>query len=70
MQYRAFGPFRGGWSLTASGLPGDPTTYYFGSLELKLDPRVKVSPANLEKQFAKLTEAQALHEELGALIST
>jgi len=31
MQYRAIGPFRGGRSLTASGVPGDPTTYYFGS---------------------------------------
>ena len=31
MQYRAIGPFRGGRSLTAAGVPGDPTTYYFGS---------------------------------------
>src|SRR5260370_42450116 len=31
MQYRAIGPFRGGRSLTASGVPGDTTTYYFGS---------------------------------------
>jgi photosystem II stability/assembly factor-like uncharacterized protein len=31
MKYRAIGPFRGGRSLTASGIPGDPTTYYFGS---------------------------------------
>jgi photosystem II stability/assembly factor-like uncharacterized protein len=31
MQYRAIGPFRGGRSLTASGVAGDPTTYYFGS---------------------------------------
>ena len=31
MQYRAIGPFRGGRSLTASGVPGHPTTYYFGS---------------------------------------
>lgn len=31
MQYRAIGPFRGGRSLTASGVPGDPATYYFGS---------------------------------------
>src|SRR2546430_16723568 len=30
MKYRAIGPFRGGRSLTASGIPGDPTTYYFG----------------------------------------
>ena len=31
MKYRLVGPFRGGRSLTASGIPGDPTTYYFGS---------------------------------------
>ncbi len=31
MQYRLIGPFRGGRSLTASGIPGDPTTWYFGS---------------------------------------
>jgi photosystem II stability/assembly factor-like uncharacterized protein len=31
MQYRSIGPFRGGRSLTAAGIPGDPTTYYFGS---------------------------------------
>src|SRR5271157_516420 len=31
MQYRLIGPFRGGRSLTAAGIPGDPTTYYFGS---------------------------------------
>jgi photosystem II stability/assembly factor-like uncharacterized protein len=31
MKYRAIGPFRGGRSLTASGVPGDPTTYYFGA---------------------------------------
>src|SRR5207249_4026108 len=31
MKYRPIGPFRGGRSLTASGIPGDPTTYYFGS---------------------------------------
>jgi len=24
-------PFRGGRSLTAAGVPGDPTTYYFGA---------------------------------------
>src|SRR3989441_12195435 len=30
MKYRPIGPFRGGRSLTASGIPGDPTTYYFG----------------------------------------
>jgi photosystem II stability/assembly factor-like uncharacterized protein len=31
MHYRMIGPFRGGRSLTAAGIPGDPTTYYFGS---------------------------------------
>jgi photosystem II stability/assembly factor-like uncharacterized protein len=30
MKYRLVGPFRGGRSLTATGIPGDPTTYYFG----------------------------------------
>src|SRR2546426_10394047 len=29
MKYRPIGPFRGGRSLTASGIAGDPTTYYF-----------------------------------------
>ena len=27
----SIGPFRGGRSLTAAGIPGDPTTYYFGA---------------------------------------
>jgi photosystem II stability/assembly factor-like uncharacterized protein len=31
MKYRVIGPFRGGRSLTASGIAGDPNTYYFGS---------------------------------------
>jgi len=31
LKYRLIGPFRGGRSLTASGIPGDPTTYYFGA---------------------------------------
>ena len=31
MKYRSIGPYRGGRSLTASGIPGDPTTYYFGA---------------------------------------
>ena len=31
MKYRNIGPFRGGRSLTASGIPGDPSTYYFGA---------------------------------------
>jgi photosystem II stability/assembly factor-like uncharacterized protein len=31
MKYRLVGPFRGGRSLTASGIAGDPNTYFFGS---------------------------------------
>ena len=31
LEYRLIGPFRGGRSLTAAGIPGDPTTYYFGA---------------------------------------
>ncbi len=31
MKYRAIGPLRGGRSLTAAGVPGDSTTYYFGA---------------------------------------
>ena len=31
IKYRVIGPFRGGRSLTATGVPGDPTTYYFGA---------------------------------------
>ncbi len=31
MKYRMIGPFRGGRSLTAAGIPGDLTTYYFGA---------------------------------------
>jgi photosystem II stability/assembly factor-like uncharacterized protein len=31
MEYRLIGPFRGGRSLTASGIPGDPNIYYFGA---------------------------------------
>jgi len=31
MKYRLVGPFRGGRSLTASGVPGNPATYYFGA---------------------------------------
>jgi photosystem II stability/assembly factor-like uncharacterized protein len=31
MKYRLVGPFRGGRSLTASGISGDPNTYYFGA---------------------------------------
>jgi photosystem II stability/assembly factor-like uncharacterized protein len=32
LQYRLIGPFRGGRSLTAVGIPGDPSTYYFGAV--------------------------------------
>jgi photosystem II stability/assembly factor-like uncharacterized protein len=31
MKYRSIGPFRGGRSLTAAGISGDPNTYYFGA---------------------------------------
>src|SRR5438876_9308361 len=31
MKYRPTGPFRGGRSLTASGIPGDATTFYIGA---------------------------------------
>src|SRR3954463_9995312 len=31
MKYRLIGPFRGGRSLTAAGIPGGGTTYYFGA---------------------------------------
>ena len=31
MKYRLVGPFRGGRSLTAAGIPGDSNTYYFGA---------------------------------------
>jgi len=31
MKYRPIGPFRGGRSLTAVGIPGDPNIYYFGA---------------------------------------
>jgi len=31
MKYRVIGPFRGGRSLTAAGIAGEPTTYYFGA---------------------------------------
>ncbi len=31
MKYRVVGPFRGGRSLTAAGIPGEPNTYYFGA---------------------------------------
>lgn len=31
MKYRLIGPFRGGRSLTVAGIPGDPSTYFFGA---------------------------------------
>ncbi|MEL7163637.1 MAG: glycosyl hydrolase, partial [Bacteroidota bacterium] len=31
LQFRNIGPFRGGRSNTASGVPGNPLRYYFGS---------------------------------------
>ncbi|MCW5516381.1 VPS10 domain-containing protein [Muriicola sp. Z0-33] len=31
VKYRNIGPFRGGRSVTASGVPGDPLTYYMGT---------------------------------------
>jgi hypothetical protein len=33
MRWRLVGPFRGGWATTATGVPGDPTTFYFGSAD-------------------------------------
>lgn len=32
MKWRQIGPFRGGRALTATGVPGDPSTYYFGAV--------------------------------------
>lgn len=32
MRWRLIGPFRGGRAETATGIPGDPNTYYFGSV--------------------------------------
>ena len=31
MQWRLAGPFRGGWSTMAAGIPDKPNTYYFGA---------------------------------------
>ncbi len=31
LKYRNIGPYRGGRSVTASGVPGDPLTYYMGT---------------------------------------
>lgn len=32
MKWRLVGPFRGGRALAVAGVPGDPTTYYFGGV--------------------------------------
>src|SRR3954465_7146641 len=32
LQWRMIGPFRGGRIAAVSGVPGDPTTFYFGSV--------------------------------------
>jgi len=32
MHWRLVGPFRGGRAITATGIAGDPTTFYFGSV--------------------------------------
>ena len=32
MKYRLIGPYRGGRSITAVGVPSDPNTYYFGAV--------------------------------------
>ena len=31
MKYRNIGPYRGGRSVSAVGVPGDPLTYYMGT---------------------------------------
>ena len=32
MKWRQIGPFRGGRVVAVSGVPGDPTTWYFGGV--------------------------------------
>jgi hypothetical protein len=32
LQWRSIGPYRGGRVLAVAGVPGDPTTYYFGGV--------------------------------------
>src|SRR5712692_4152952 len=32
MKYRLIGPYRGGRSITAVGVPSEPNTYYFGAV--------------------------------------
>ena len=33
LKWRLIGPFRGGRAVAASGIPGNPTTFYFGSVD-------------------------------------
>ncbi len=33
LKWRLMGPFRGGRAVAASGLPGDPNTFYFGAVD-------------------------------------
>lgn len=33
LRYRLIGPFRGGRAIAAAGAPGDPATFYFGSVD-------------------------------------
>src|ERR1019366_7458061 len=32
LQWRLVGPFRGGRAITATGVPGNPSVYYFGAV--------------------------------------
>lgn len=33
LHWRLVGPFRAGWATVAAGVPGDPTTFYFGGAD-------------------------------------
>src|SRR5260370_42164775 len=33
LRWRSIGPFRGGRVLAVAGVPGDPTTFYFGAVD-------------------------------------
>src|ERR1700743_3365575 len=33
LQWRQVGPFRGGWSTMAVGVPGEPNVFYFGGAD-------------------------------------
>jgi photosystem II stability/assembly factor-like uncharacterized protein len=33
LHWRLVGPFRGGWATAVAGIPGDPTTFYFGAAD-------------------------------------